>query len=631
MKKIIILLLISTNIQAQDFILNQGDNGVLIELAATRNMDELILERAVGNGRFKQIAKLNAPASRIALENRMQEAEVFFPSSRSIKSRSEVLWSWLQSGRADHPFLRNTANKIALGSAYYDANLKTGERYRYRINNKVQEIQLADRKPFHTNWSLEKQLDNSPISNFRWYSLDAIQVERVKIYRSPKGQQNFEAIDVIWTIYRSGAGDTIFTQMQDTSLIEEGQYTYLIYPIDRYGNRGLPLPRIDYTYLNPARSPRVERFSVEDGNLTWDLKFPERVRSLHLYRSRTFGGNYERIAVLEPHQRSFRDPMSLPMEGLFYYFLVNDLRGENRRSIIVHAMDTSARISYAPSRIAINESPLGIELEWFRPPGSVRGYYVYRRDGLRGNWELASAFIPASAEKEIWMDSTSSLLGGQVYSYSIVSESETYQKSDYSISKSIRIHSDESIPVVHHIEVNLEDDNAVINWENLFERFPALAGYQVYRTRLDQEETPSVLLAKLNRNENKFIDSSLEKAGQYAYRVVTLDIFGNESEPSQSAIMNWRQNSFLGPEQFTAIRAREGLLLKWSATTGTQKIIIYRATEKRDWELIAEISENKTSYLDDTVIKENLYQFKLLIENSHGQQTEAAYPISIRY
>ncbi|MCB0707644.1 MAG: hypothetical protein KDC34_20150 [Saprospiraceae bacterium] len=620
--------ILAVQVYAQEFTLSQAGDGVLIELQENKQTGPIIIERAEENGRFKAIATLESPISARQLKDRLDELTPILPASRSTEIRSQALWGWLQSGRATHPFLNDPANLIGLGLAWYDTDIKPGKLYRYRIAGQTRDIQWQERVPFESRWILQEQIRHSPVADFKWFSTDGTMVDRIRVYRSQSGSADEQEIFPAWSVYHASGGDTIFTRMQDTMLQVEGQYSYRVEPLDRLGNRGQSFSTINYTYLKSDREPVVRKLDATEGKLSWELAFPERVRSLHLYRGHTFNGPYERIAVLKPDQRSFQDAGSTPMEGLFYYLVVNDVLGENRHSLIVHSIDKDVRSAYPPEQWQIAEIPEGIQLDWQNPLGSVRGFYVYRASGYRGAWELASSFIPASGQNHSWVDTSENLIPGQIYSYALATESESYQKSERSNSKSIRISVSEPVQSIHWIEASADNEQVSISWENLFARVPALAGYKLYRQYLDQENSPQ-LIAELDRNTNKYLDNSMGEPGQYAWTIIAVDLFGNQSSGSQPAIFNWTGKSVMAPEQVSAIKTRNGILIKWTAARNAERLQILRSEEQGDWLVLKDFPESTFEYLDTEIERGKKYQYKI-IAISNGRAFEAAYPVLIR-
>ena len=613
MKNIVLLIAVCCAFSgfSQSFELHQGGEGIWITLSDPLKKDVISIERAEGSKAFEPLVTLRPPASQAELETRMQNIQKILPDARAFDWQASELWIWLNNQEDTHSLLRHPGNQVAVGAAWHDQTVEKGKTYRYRIRGKEKTVQVASPERFSSNWKKVRDSIQHTIPDLTWYSTDGFSTASIKVHRGVKGRDDFEPIQTIWAVFHSENGDTTFIRMQDTSLHVEGQFQYRVQPLDRWGNPGESLSPATYTHLDRAKRPYVTAFVIEGNELHWEVKNPQLLRSIHVYRGRSAKGEFRRVAVLPSNQRSFEDHMDVPMESMFYYLVANDLMGENRRSIVTSMVDTTLRQVFAPAAPSIRQTNQGIEIQWERPHGEVRGYRVVRRKGYRGDWKPASEFLPARGQQEQWIDTSSIFQEGELYSYGVIAESESYTKSPVSEQRTIRIKSDAPLGSLHWIEARLAENKVVLHWEDLFAREPALKGYRIYRQRLGTPGDPILIQENNQRSANRFVDETLRQPGEYAYYVEAFDIFGMTSPLSQEAIINWTGDRASSNLYLNARKVPEGIQIQWRGQKIGQKVELWRSTNNADWVLIHQHDSDTPAFLDRQVRKGNLYQYEM--------------------
>ncbi|MBR9920977.1 MAG: fibronectin type III domain-containing protein [Bacteroidetes bacterium] len=631
MKYLILSLLsfFALSLGAQDFSLHVSPKGIIIQCYDQQIPKSTLIERAEGNGKFTELARLSKPNSPEEVKLRLLAFAERLPLRRPLNLLTEDLWETAQTGVLEERLARDPENRIALGMGFYDHSAKAGKRYRYRINGREREIQFKQPETYAFEWSLAAKSETGARPEALWISTSAFEMQRMRVYRSLIGQEEVWEINPIKTLYRTPAGDSILASFTDTSVVESGQYTYTVELFDRFGVPGNGLNPMHLTWLNPDQRPRISRFAVDGQKLNWTLERPKLARSLHIYRGRSTEGPFERVASLLPHETSWEDQQDIPMEAMFYYIQVNDLDGEKYRSLFASHVDEQELTALPPDRFEAVSGPEGVQLIWSPARGMVRGYRVYRRDGYRGEWEPASGFLPADSSLS-WVDHSAVLQAGKVYTYAVRAESESYSLSELSPASSVRIPSTESLPATQWIEAVIDNNQVVVSWENMFARVPALKSYRLYRRSADSKEEWMLIADSLDRKSNRHIDKSLREAGGYAYSVVVTDIFGNESELSQEALIEWKPSA-QGPQHLTALKVQNGILLEWSPPGKADQILVYRLENGADWELIESSDHKDRQHLDTNVTAGQIYEYKIVARSFEEGDEEAAYPVVIRY
>lgn len=616
---------------SQNVALFNTSQGVLIQVDAQKP-GTFILEKAMEGGKFRALTTLEAPGSRAVVAERLTELSVRFPFFQSIPDRAEQLWQAYQKGGDLPAYLDRPENWIALGLAFLDAEVEDKATYRYRLQNgKEARVQFFVPQPFGGAWTKQPVREETRgVAEFHWFSKDALATDRIQVLRKRNDEQDFAVIQSHWISYRAFTGDSVFVRFRDTSLSIAGQYQYLVQPMDSYGNLGAPLSPVTYNYIDPVNRPAAERLQLDGKKLVWELSQPELASSIEVYRGRSVTDSFSRVAVLAPSARSFEDHQDIPMELMFYYLVVNDVRGNQVRSLFSSTIDKTEIPAFAPERIHVEFTEQGVVVRWPPAIGSVRGYHVYRTLGYRGAWAPASGFLPRVEGEQVWVDSLSSLLAGEVYSYSIQTESETYQKSDYSPSRAVRIPRQEALPTAEWIDARVQRNGINIRWEDLFQRIPGLQSYQLYRRVIDQPNSLELLVDSIPRGENKIEIALPTEPGEYAFSIVAIDIFGNQSPPSQEALVHWTNGTPPPKKILVAQKSQDGIGLEWSAVQN-ETLQVQRSTNGGAWELVHTAQPGAQFFLDRGVQKGILYQYRLGIPEQNGQNTPVSDPVIVRF
>ncbi|MEW5800798.1 MAG: biotin/lipoyl-containing protein [bacterium] len=172
----------------------------------------------------------------------------------------------------------------------------------------------------------------------------------------------------------------------DTGLKNGQTYFYCVTAVDFSGNESIPS---DPVFATPSIMPPAEFTAIgDDGKvkLFWDDSGKSSVRGYHLYRSRSRGGDYQKITDV-PLECAYFEDLKVK-NGLNYYYVISSVDEYGMESPRSEEMGATpvTRIPIEPSDLKATFEVDVVKLEW--PESSdpeVAGYHVYRRNSIQDN------------------------------------------------------------------------------------------------------------------------------------------------------------------------------------------------------------------------------------------------------
>ena len=196
-----------------------------------------------------------------------------------------------------------------------------------------------------------------------------------------------------------------------------------------------------------------------------------------------------------------------------------------------------------PQNVRVSVSEESIAVRWEDSavkggesgPSKPVGYNVYRSEGEEHPARLNSSLVKG---KE-YRDANFSL--GKTYRYfvrAVASDTAPFRESDDS--EAVEIQAKDTFPPARPTGLTAISGTGFIalSWEANKET--DLAGYRVWRRVVGQADF--VLLKSLPAAESSYSDSLVEKNKRYEYAITALDNAGNESQKSEAASGNIRDN-----------------------------------------------------------------------------------------
>jgi hypothetical protein len=438
------------------------------------------------------------------------------------------------------------------------------------------------------------------------------------------------------------AGDTInATFMDTTALLAPGVYHYMIRTFDRFGMLGPPSEYAEGSNYGPVAEPVIVYFKaigLKDKpaiQLNWRLLNSWRVRSLALYRSRSWDGPYELIKHFSPDDSTYVDPITDVMESYFYYFEMDDIA---QKDPVITSKATTVSEYVWPAQVpdsvnAVAEGP-AIRVSWKRAGFQDRGFYVLRAEGYGEPDQLVSPFIHAydSVAHYDWLDTSSLLKGDEYYTYSVISESIGYDKSAQAEPVSVRPEVPVYIAAPQDLKLTRETDTTfLLRWQDLSgEESNNHFGYQVFqKDRKAEGGYRGITPEPLTFETNYYVLNRISPSDTFIVRAY--NIFGNASVNSEEVALHDPFFFKFGPEYVMGQNEEKGVLLKWNRPlrTDVTQYRIHRISDDGTKSEIAKVPVTETSYLDTKVKAGATYYYFITADARGGLSSEASETLFI--
>ena len=407
---LLLLCLIVNNqpLKGQPLELHSTPFGILIKPVGEQSVEGLYLYRKANNrGKFKQVSLWPAVSAKSVYDQKISFYNKLFVTAGIEPAMADSLWQIYQNGTSLAEQIKNPVFLLATGKAVLDTLVELGKSYQYQLQDGNEQAGSTSRRLFYPETAdmpvprLLTSDGKGPFPHLTWFALGGEDWADFKVYRNSARNQDFELIRPQQLIYRKAESDTIYFQIRDTGLQDEGMWQYYIQAVDIYENKGTATRPVSCLWMPRYSKPAARMLKVipqEDrrGNLLgWSLYNPERVQSIAIYKSRTAEGPFRKIATVAPSDSTYYDPVAIAMEPNFYYLEINDIGGESSRSAIVHGIVKARTVPEQPQLVRAEAVENGIRISWIQDGPTTSGFYLYRAEGYRDSLVQISGLIEA--------------------------------------------------------------------------------------------------------------------------------------------------------------------------------------------------------------------------------------------
>ncbi|MGE5479954.1 MAG: fibronectin type III domain-containing protein [Chloroflexota bacterium] len=555
-----------------------------------------------------------------------------------------TIWNFIErTGNTDSIPLYGTlpSFRLALGTAFYDPDVKRGESYSYKIivsnaDGRTEEksaapVLFAPRKPEIGLKNIYLSTEESRMHlRFLAHGKD---IHSVRLFRQNYLQSDFE--DISPEAGFMTRRDSVFYVAIDPTVQRKAIYRYFATPYDMYGNAGensdtvLTTNMIDKSesYVQAIRSrPLPEENAVE---ITWRLDPPPFLRSVDIYKSPNYDSGYVFLASALPTDTSFKDFAVNPIETYFYYIVINGAYGRGAPSPRVNAMLTANRKAVAPAYLEAKAANNGVTLNWSKPSPDTRGYYLFRSSNMGGDSliQITDIILTDSAQ----VSYTDSLAGANspVLTYAVKSVNTSYDVSEFSPDATVVV-AGESYPISAPLSIAAlpRDGKILIQWETPDAQNYSVAGYKLYRRLLKKDGEDSTDLAVIatitDPETNYYEDGDVIEGSNYMYTVSSIGITGKASELSGAATAYMPAFPPMAIQSLVAARAENGVALNWNVTrqSGIKNYRVYRLLSKGAPTLLTELPSAANFYLDAAAPKDERCFYAVTCVNNKGSESK---------
>lgn len=628
-------------------------NGIFVEFGRTdligKNLE--LQRKKTGETAFRTIARISPPTEIGQVRSKIAEAaSVFEEGARPSETGLEKIWQKYQardkqmSGTiAVLPQLQYIFNL-----AYLDKEVRPGEKYTYQLVE-GRTVILASKFPFEyrklkrfpplRNLSTGK-LDRT-ITFECSYPAELFPTTIFRVSRKNISQAISEYREIKAVISQQKDPKKSGIVITDTLLTQFGEYNYQIRLGDIFGNRDTSVYYFEGENIPRQAGAEVFNVKIESDkaervvNLSWSLSSKETVQSVVLYRSREFDGKYDAITRFNKDEVSYQDPIQVANELYFYYFEVTDVFGKVKKTIKYQNVYEGKYVPTAPFNLMISAGNAGPVLGWTASDPQTRGFYVFRKKDLDGEFTQISPILLTKDRGGNFTDTTR-LNPESFYFYAVKAESDTYDQSGFSDTVSYRPPATEkngSLKPPYDINVVFRDNKAMITWENVNDTSPDVLGYQVYRQAESEKEYKLITPKPIPFYHNYWSDSLLTSAMKFRYVVVSTDGRQHFSVRSPAAELDLTGMFVLLPDEVGYETDPKGITLKWTEVDADRlkSVKIYRAEDDGQIKLITTLDRKIRKFKDITVKKGKSYIYQISTVDINGKEGSRTEPLLLNF
>jgi fibronectin type 3 domain-containing protein len=416
-------------------------------------------------------------------------------------------------------------------------------------------------------------------------------------------------------------------------------YEYYIRPLDIYGNSGPESEAVTAGTLGSVSYPVPDYFNARGGEkdhrveLSWKFNETEYLRSIELYRSKSYDDGYMRIARLSPNDTSFTDIVPVANENFWYYLITGGPNGNSPPSAKVSAMfRNSGEKPLPPEETGAESIKNGVMVYWSCQEPYTKGFYVYRYIYETAEFEQVSGLIPAGAEIYSFADTARYLQGNEVYRYAVRTVNDVDQISDFSETASASPGKKATVGSPMNLRITRRDKGILLIWDDMRTTEPVLLGYKIFRKE-DPDGRYELLPGDTLKNElNFYWDTTLVAGKAYQYTVTAIDFYGNESPQSVSVSFVPEISTVIAPEIMRAVNTKDGILVSWGQVTDENAVAVKVYRSRPGMNPLPVITLQKTSdeYLDKSVSEGELYTYEISVISEGDRESLRSRGVTVR-
>ncbi|MEK9137581.1 MAG: hypothetical protein AAB393_10700, partial [Bacteroidota bacterium] len=539
--------------------------------------------------------------------------------------------------------------QVALGGMLVDTTCNIGTGYEYRVTQI-----LVDGKggrsmrsrpvrvpgpPMVGMLRLQQAIGGGDGAYLQWFLVGDTPPAALIAFRST-ASGDFERVNLPVGMQRTG--DTTFVAIRDTGSAEFAVSRYYIFPIDLFGNAGLKSETALVAGYDFATAALVQDFRAESMDslggvrLQWSVAQPEFIRSIQIHRSTTWEKGFDQIAEVPPTDNEYVDQSAKPMQEYFYRIIAVGLLGETSQpSARVYGMFKSSQPPLPPSDLRAEPLRNGVRLRWQSQDEFTKGYYVYRTSGQSDSLEELTALIPNTGREIVFVDSSKSLLGRNVYAYAVKSENTSHVLSGFSDTVFVRPLIPTKAIAPLDLMHSVEGREIRIYWRDMTELDEAIQGYYIFRRELPAGKGKVPEFRKLTDSVltfNYFADTTVQEGRKYQYAVQSVDFFGGVSRLTETSRLEIAAPGLVPPSGLKAFVTPAGISLRWDAAAqeNIASCRLYRYERGKKAVKLVEVKPGIMEWTDKKAERGKLYFYYVTTLNNRNAESIPGDEVSAR-
>lgn len=608
------------------------------------------IERKKENDRaFEKLGVVKAPTSEKEAQARQKDYSGYFDALEPVVgSHFQKLWSYIQS----HPVTDSmqTGNlplcHLIIGTAYFDSKAEKNTNYIYRvtINNTTGDV--VSQKETNPTASFKKSVLPKIAFSEKRYAAGKLSITwgykdlpsdmaYFNVYRSVYGKEDFKKTIADKTVFYKK--DSVMLMVIDSLGDAAAWYDYRITAVDAYGEEGPMQANTDGGNIREYYAPPVTNFKAESTGqnhlikLSWKFENKRYLNGIDVMRSNRYDDGFTRIATLPVTENEYLDVVPVSGENYYYYLLLLSADNKPIPTAKVFGVYTNDKEKpAAPQEIDAEQVSGGIKIHWANEEPFVKGYYVYRRINSEEPFVQVSPMISGEGRLYAYLDTSASLLAGEVYQYVVRAMGENKQLSENSETASAAPGKKLSLTPPMNIRLRTNGTKVTLIWDDMTRWINNLLGYKVYR-KSGKDAWKTLENDSITATKN-FFDDNIDPGVSYTYGISAYDYYGNESERTIVEVPATVVATPIPvpPAGLTTTQVENSVHLTWGQTDeNVRQIRIYRFEPGVAAKQIA-VVDDEDYFVDKTVVAGKLYFYQITSVNKDSKESEKSEKISIR-
>ncbi len=537
---------------------------------------------------------------------------------------------------------------LALGTAYFDTDVQPGTDYQYSVRKITgKDTRAWERESNTASFPPVTDIMRPVFSNkeesrsqilIRWYVPEQKMLNTFAVYRGVFGKGDFKKIDAIKG-YNSSR-DTVFLIAIDTNVTVPAFYQYYLLPLDIYGNSGPGSDTVGAGTLGHAYNPVPDYLKARGRDkdhqveISWSFRDKKYLRGIEVFRSSSFDGRYDRIALLPAGDTTYTDVVPVANENYWYYLVIDGPVSKSLPTAKVSVMFRAPGEKPSPPDETGAESVSGgVKVYWSYHDPYVKGFYVYRYVYEKSDYIQVSSLIPAGGEIFSYIDSVGQGQGSGVLRYAVRAVNDLDQMSDLSSPASANPGVRSAVGVPLNPRINRSGNGIMLIWDDLRNSEKSLMGYKVYRKSTAEKNFVMMPNDTLRNDKNYFSDTTVVQGMSYQYAVTAIDYYGNESPMSNLISYSMPAEYIIPPVISGAVGTTGGIMISWGQVNDESvvSVRVYRIQPGGKATALATLSKDENQYLDNTARKGELYIYEISLLTGDNRESVRSRGVSIRY
>ncbi|MFM2226609.1 MAG: hypothetical protein RJA07_2811 [Bacteroidota bacterium] len=601
-----------------------------------------VIERSVaGQNNFQKIAAYSTPISSNEFIERANNFQDKFAYTTDI-NQEELLNAWLafekiKSWDSLKHHLSFTAVQAGFGVLLLDETANKNTKYVYKISsvddngktiqsfttNEVSYPEMMTyRKPKYV-----KQTTDGIAATIIWKTIKDRKPHHFKVFRSEGERGTMKEYGVAKNIYEKK--DTFFYAFTDEKMNKGTMYRYCISPSNNYGNYNIHSDTILATNLLakdadlPTDLKAVSMDSLEAIKISWQIPNAAELDAVEIYRGIDYEKPFQKIMSVSPTQNQYVDKTIATGQRYFYTLKVIDRLGRSTISTNkVFAICSGKQKHLPPLRVLAKPTNKGIQLYWIPNGENIRGFYLYRCEGIDGDFKQLGNFISYKKDSmPNYLDADKNMTTGATYSYEVKEESNGHILSDAckpTITQAIHGNKNLQMPMTILSATSI-DKGFLLSW-NFNSSVNGIYGTELLRKKSDEKTFTKINKLALSLSIQSFVDSSIEQNVAYQYQLIFLDNINDKVGKTNVVEVKKENLNLASPFNLKGSFENNVVKLSWEyASKNATDFKIYRRTPGKKPEQIGSVKNSSLTYTDSKLSGDEVVFYYIVAANKNAE------------